>query len=355
MFITVDSGYIEEAIAGGTMANGNFRLSQLANFYDSEGRFLVENPQQINIIQGDGKTASVTLYAEDTLGDVVSKLNNAISQGLGQSKYLTDSSGADKFATLVTEDNAAESTSESVVGSIVIRSAIAGSEGRLRFSGTEEMLKSLALNTIQEATENEFEISISDAHDGKNAALSLKTTGNRLIGALGQNVDIAFDPMTGINASWNDNIRKFTYSTENTETTIHLKENTLNLQVGASEGETVNLGIGEISSEGLNLNKLDIASRDKAKEAIGSIDNALDKLSAQQAKVGALINRLEHSTKVAAVMHENVTNSESRIRDADEAKAMMDFTKLQIMFNVQSSVLSQANQQSQNVLSIIRQ
>ncbi|MBQ4470221.1 MAG: flagellin [Synergistaceae bacterium] len=113
--------------------------------------------------------------------------------------------------------------------------------------------------------------------------------------------------------------------------------------------------MGEISSEGLNLNKLDIASRDKAKEAIGSIDNALDKLSAQQAKVGALINRLEHSTKVAAVMHENVTNSESRIRDADEAKAMMDFTKLQIMFNVQSSVLSQANQQSQNVLSIIRQ
>ncbi|MBQ4470222.1 MAG: hypothetical protein II917_08825 [Synergistaceae bacterium] len=53
--------------------------------------------------------------------------------------------------------------------------------------------------------------------------MSLKTTGNRLIGALGQNVDIAFDPMTGINASWNDNIRKFTYSTENTETTIHLK------------------------------------------------------------------------------------------------------------------------------------
>ncbi|MBQ4470223.1 MAG: flagellin, partial [Synergistaceae bacterium] len=112
----------------------------------------VEYPQQLNIIQGDGKTASVTLYGEDTLGDVVSKLNNAISQGLGQSKYLTDSSGADKFATLVTEDNAAESTSESVVGSIVIRSAIAGSEGRLRFSGTEEMLKSLALNTIQEAT-----------------------------------------------------------------------------------------------------------------------------------------------------------------------------------------------------------
>ena len=295
-------------------------------------------------------------YAEDTLNDVVSKLNNAISQELGQSKYLSESEtrSGDKFASLVTESNAAQITSESVAGTIVIRSAIAGSAGRLKFSGAEELLNALGMNTIQEAQESEFTINISDAHNSNNTAMNIKTTGNRLIGAVNPNADIVFDPMTGIKASWNDTTRKFMYSAHDENIIIHLKENSLNLQVGSSEGETINFGIGEISSEGLNLNKIDVAGRESASEAIGVIDSALDKVSSQQARVGVFINRLEHSSSVIAVMHENVTNSESRIRDADEAKAAMEFTKLQIMFNAQTNILAQANQQSSNILSIIR-
>ena len=351
--VLIESGYVEEAVAAGTVATGNFRLSQLANFYDTEGKFLLDIPQKLDIIQGDGQTASVTLYGEDTLNDVVTKINSAIAEDLGQSKYLTDSGGSN-FASLVTEDNAAESTSESVAGTIVIRSAIAGSAGKLKFSAAEELLNSLGMNTIQEATESEFEISISDAHDSRNVAMNVKTTGNRLIGAISPNIDIAFDAMSGITAQWNDSTKKFVHSSGSSTSTVHLKENSMNLQAGATEGETINFGIGEISSEGLNLRKADIASRETASEAITVIDTALDKVASQSAKVGAMINRLERSASVISVMHENLTGSESKIRDADMAKAMVDFTKLQIMLNAQNSVFSQANQQSQNVLSLIR-
>ena len=67
-----------------------------------------------------------------------------------------------------------------------------------------------------------------------------------------------------------------------------------------------------------------------------------------------MINRLEESIEVISVMHENSTESESKIRDADMAKATMTLTRLQMMLNAQSSVLSQSNQTANNVLSILR-
>jgi flagellin len=84
------------------------------------------------------------------------------------------------------------------------------------------------------------------------------------------------------------------------------------------------------------------------------IDDAADKVSSQNAKVGALINRLEHSISAASVMHENITGAESKIRDADMAKEYMNFTKLNIMLNARQSVFSQANQMSNNILTILR-
>ncbi|MBQ4418852.1 MAG: flagellin, partial [Synergistaceae bacterium] len=84
------------------------------------------------------------------------------------------------------------------------------------------------------------------------------------------------------------------------------------------------------------------------------IDSAIDKVSTQRAKLGAYQNRLEHTAANLTTSAENLTAAESRIRDTDMAKQMMEFTKLQIMLQAGNSMLAQANQLPQNVLSLIR-
>ncbi|MBR1603209.1 MAG: flagellin, partial [Synergistaceae bacterium] len=75
----------------GDAAGANVKLRDLAKFWDSQGNFMLDDPQKITITQGNGKQTSVTLYGKDTLQDVADKLNDAIANGLGQAKYIDDS------------------------------------------------------------------------------------------------------------------------------------------------------------------------------------------------------------------------------------------------------------------------
>ena len=342
-----DSGMISMHTPENTIVSGDLTLRELDNFYDEQGKFILDDPRKITLIQGDGKTASVMLYADDTLDSVADKLNSAISGGLGQAKYADNAS---KFVTFV---EGSTKGSEAVDGTMIVRSAIAGKRGEIKFSGDEDILNALALNKIQEASENEFNITIRDAHTKKNIGTE-KTTGNRAVGVINQNIDTDFDVMTGITASWDENSKKFSFSTHSYNSTVHISDNSVNLQAGANEGESINFSIGDMSTRSLKLDTLDVASRESAAESITVIDDAADKVSSQSAKVGALINRLEHSISAASVMHENVTESESKIRDADMAREYMNFTKLNIMLNARQSVFSQANQMSNNVLTLLR-
>jgi flagellin len=87
---------------------------------------------------------------------------------------------------------------------------------------------------------------------------------------------------------------------------------------------------------------------------IAGIDTAINNVSAARATFGAVQNRLEHTISNLASYQENLTASESRIRDADMASEMVQFTKLQILQQAGTSMLSQANQAPQNVLSLLR-
>ena len=338
----------------GAIASTDLLLNEINSFYTDDGAFFLDAPQKLTITQGDGQTTSVTLYGSDTLGEVVNKLNEAIAYGLGQAKYLEGNEDAGHFAVYVPDDEDTEGTQEGMSGSIVIRSAMTGRAGTLRFSGSEELMTNLGLNTIQEAQDNEFTVTVRRSDTKETITSGTQTTGSRITGAISPNIDIVFDNMAGISASWNDNTKAFTFGTYSCSTVIHLKDNSSNLQVGAKENERINFTIADVSTKGLNLDAADIADRESAGKTISTIDNAIDKLSTQNAKTGAMINRLEESIEVISVMHENSTESESKIRDADMAKATMTLTRLQMMLNAQSSVLSQSNQTANNVLSILR-
>jgi flagellin len=348
----------------GQVAKGDVKLNDLDKFWNSEGRSLLKDPQTLTITQGDGTKTSVTLYATDTLNDVATKLNLAIAQHLGQGRLLTITPGtaasedphkaAQQFVTFV--DSKQEGTSEAAEGTFVIRSAVAGDNGEISFAGDEELINKLSLNEIQASAENSFTVSVWDAHSGKAVASSVKITGNKLIGVVNENVDVVFDAMANVKVEWNDATKSFSLSKESNsyQTILHLADNTTVFQIGANEGEDMGVNIGDMRAEALGLNSVLVTDRESAARSVTVIDNAIDRVSMQRAKIGAYQNRLEHTITNLTVAGENLTAAESLIRDTDMAKEMMNFTKLQIMLQAGTSMLAQANTLPQNVLSLIR-
>ena len=99
---------------------------------------------------------------------------------------------------------------------------------------------------------------------------------------------------------------------------------------------------------------ISISSQEDASNAITALDTAINSVSAERAKMGAVQNRLEHTINNLSTSAENLTAAESRIRDVDMAKEMMEMTKNNILQQAAQSMLAQANQTPQNVLQLLR-
>lgn len=125
-------------------------------------------------------------------------------------------------------------------------------------------------------------------------------------------------------------------------------------QIGANEGQITKLGIGDMSARELGVDNLDLTTTAGAQAAISTIDEAIEKVSSERAKLGAVQNRLEHTINNLGTSAENLTAAESRIRDVDMAKEMMEFTKQNILTQAAQAMLAQANQQPQGVLQLLR-
>ncbi len=338
----------------GQVAQEDVALRDLDKFWDSNGRFILEDSQTITMTQGDGKQSSFTINSTDSLRDVAKKLNDAVAFGLGQAKYV--GAKADMFVSYVEEDDVTDSTPEAVEGTFVIRSAVAGKAGELNFSGDEEVIKALSLNVIQKASESEYRVTVQDAHNGNTVASGVKITGNQLIGIVHPNVDVEFDAMANVNVEWSDAAKGFLLTKEEGvyETILHLADNTTVFQIGANEKEDMGISIGDMSSRALGIDSVLVTDREAAGRSITIIDSALDRVSGQRAKLGAYQNRLEHTINNLTVAGTNLQAAESRIRDLDMAKEMMNFTKLNILMQAGNSMLAQANQLPQNVLQLLR-
>lgn len=154
---------------------------------------------------------------------------------------------------------------------------------------------------------------------------------------------------------------------------------TANFQVGANKGQSMTIEIadmranalgitGKAGAEGFttgnsvsdgtnNTNKeaaLDVSTHENASAAIKTINDAIEKVSAQRSNLGASQNRLEHTINNLNTSSENLTAAESRIRDVDMAKEMMEQTKNSILSQAAQAMLAQANQQPQGVLQLLR-
>lgn len=126
------------------------------------------------------------------------------------------------------------------------------------------------------------------------------------------------------------------------------------LQIGADKGVSMSLKITKLDGAALSVSALDISDYSNSASAISKVDSAIKKVSKERSKLGANQNRLEHTIKNLDNAAENIQAAESRIRDVDMAKEMMEFTKLNILNQASQAMLSQANQQPQGVLQLLR-
>lgn len=166
---------------------------------------------------------------------------------------------------------------------------------------------------------------------------------------------------------------------------ITTSDGSLQFQIGSNENQGMSLAIGDMRSDALGISDtaasstasgttvyysdlevtdgtsstateraLDVSTAARAASAITVLDTALNSVSTQRSTLGATQNRLEHTIKNLDTSSENLQASESRIRDVDMAKEMMEFTKQNILQQAAQAMLAQANQAPQGVLQLLR-
>ena len=148
-----------------------------------------------------------------------------------------------------------------------------------------------------------------------------------------------------------------------TEGVTHRDEETsegkVSVQVGANASQSMSIEIGDMRAQALKITNakgkgLSVESAEDANEAITAFDAALNAVSSQRANLGAVQNRLEYTISNLDNTAENLTSAESTLRDVDMAKEMMEYSKNNILNQAAQAMISQANQQPQNVLQLLR-
>lgn len=195
---------------------------------------------------------------------------------------------------------------------------------------------------------------VSTADLGTALTLSSKTAGVK--GQIsGLTISIT-DSNGNINKSANACLDNFT---ESIRAQNKSADNAIVLQTGTKANQAIKIGLTDMRAQALGLqgadgSTLNVSTQKNANAAINVLDNAIQKALDQQTTIGAIESRLEYTSTNLTTASENVTASESTIRDADMAKEMTEYTKNNVLLQAAQSMLAQANQNSSSVLSLLQ-
>jgi flagellin len=182
----------------------------------------------------------------------------------------------------------------------------------------------------------------------------LKDSNDKIIAHQFVDNDRKFVELKGTGISFGTGVLSNGETATNIDIRQTLQDASVTFQIGTNAGEIVALGIGDIRTKALGIDKFKLTDETSASNAIAIIDSAIDKVSAVRSKLGAYQNRMEHTVNNITQSTENLTAAESRIRDADMAKEMTEFTKLNIINQSATAMLAQANQLPQGVLQLLK-
>jgi flagellin len=166
---------------------------------------------------------------------------------------------------------------------------------------------------------------------------------------------LRFETKDGLNAGIKINLEEMDLSTL-TDKEIRTSEGgSTNMQIGANSIDRVlKLEIPDIRTNVLGVRNIKIDTAQEANNTIDAVDGALSILNEARGKLGAYQNRMEYTMNALAAAEENLTSAESRIRDVDMAEEMVNYTKANILNQTATSMLAQANQEPQQVLTLLQ-
>ncbi|MFQ6881677.1 flagellar hook-associated protein FlgL [Clostridium sp.] len=204
--------------------------------------------------------------------------------------------------------------------------------------------------TIQQKLEEEFKDYTFNFTSKKNFTITQK------VGSKKSEIKVSETTAAGVTTNAKNNIK-------NTDGVAarekQVSEGKVSVQVGANASQSMTIEIGDMRAEALKIRNedgetLSIKTADEANAAITVFDTALNAVSSQRANLGAVQNRLEYTISNLDNTAENLTSAESTLRDVDMAKEMMEYSKNNILNQAAQAMISQANQQPQNVLQLLR-
>ncbi len=348
MDITLERGKVVsgtgtiDILGTGDVASKYTKLSQLAQFTNSDGRMILSNTQEISIYAGNGKTAKITLEGSDTIADLESKLTAALVEQLDMGADNTNTAATTVNNNLVKYVETPTGGDHAVEGTFVIQSAVLGEKSNLTFVGDEAVLSALGITQIQEAADSALNVRVTDAHTGEFIGEDV-VTDNRLRNVI-QGVDVIINPESAADVNFINGKMVFTDKLGAEEAFLHIKDNSTKAAVGANEGQVIDISIGRLDTVGMGIDGINVATFNDAQKAITKLDMALEQISAARAIAGAQMNRLEYTITNLNTTRENMVSAESRIRDLDIAQASSDLAAQQVLLQSATAMLAQANQ-----------
>ncbi|MGI6731921.1 MAG: flagellin [Anaerovoracaceae bacterium] len=295
--VTVQGGSAETQV-GGTVTMTAFTTAT-QDTWTATATSLTENTAFTDTSAITINGVSFSFDTTDTIGDAIEKINDA---GIGAVASLDG-------------------------GKLLIKSNTLGSKSDLTIAG--------ATNDFGGAKAEGVDATITAAD-----VSSYKADGNKI---------------TVLGGSGNATGLEFEVSGATGAATLTVTSNGgLNMHIGANEGQAMYVSIGDMRAASLGVNAIDLTTTTNAESAITTINDAISKVSSERSKLGAFQNRLDHTINNLGASAENLTAAESRIRDVDMAKEMMEFTKNNILSQAAQSMLAQANQMPQGVLQLLQ-
>ena len=304
-----------------------------------------------------------------TIGTTISDIREAITSG----KFVSSKPGTGSIIQIngteytIAKDKTSVDTAENVLLATQIASLV--KDGDKVIVGTQTMVA---------MTENATTGKVDGVGDNDASVISAKKAYSLIADELRKASSIGTDAGheakvtkttaivggTGtVNANWKTGTQ---YANDNTQITFIISEGTvqstqglqMGLHVGADADETnkITFTIDSMTAAGLGVKGLNLVDTTGAKAtyAIDTIAEAISKVSAQRSSLGAIQNRLEHTINNLDNVVENTTSAESQIRDTDMAEEMVEYSKNNILAQAGQSMLAQANQATQGVMSLLQ-
>lgn len=340
-----------EIRGGGEAATSTTKLSDIANFTDADGNDILQAPQELRVY-GNSKNASIILEGADTLIDFQNKMTQALVKGLDMGS--NDTAINKKLVDYL--PNSEGEGLRAVRGTILLQTALTGSDSELNFIGNQRLLSALGFSQVQKAENNLTKVSVRENLTGVSSG-EILTSGNRAQDII-KGVDITIDTRTGVEAQWDSSTGSMifakSHALDNFNMNLHIVDQRTKVQIGVAEGQSIDISIPQLDTKALGIDKSVITSQEEAQKSIANIDEAMTKVTSVRGTLGAQISRLESSYNNLLAAKENMVSSESRIRDLDIAAETAAYTSAQVMSQAGIAMLAQANQLPQLALSLLK-